>query len=255
MEWKELFERKCLVDGVLVEMQRVSRHGFRDAQALPKLDRRTRATVGSRGNRGRAARRGGYAGAATLERASRTTARRRPRLSPDSAGASQFENSIGVRRFALARARKRGLNFEVYAASIVATSAIILAAPLLALAGLGVGAGQLAILAILGAFAALDAGVALVNRAVAVFVRPVPLPGLELRQGVPSSLRTLVAVPTLLTTPKEIAEHVEQLEIHHLASPEGDLHFALVSDWIDADVERADGDDELVVSPATASSD
>src|SRR5208283_3846022 len=46
-------------------------------------------------------------------------------------------------------------------------------------------------------------GVALANRAVTLFVRPVPLPGLELRSGVPESLRTLVAVPTLLTTPEE----------------------------------------------------
>ena len=62
----------------------------------------------------------------------------------------------------------------------------------------------------------------------------------------PESLRTLVAVPTLLTTPAEIAEQVERLEIHHLASPEGDLHFALLTDWIDADVDRAEGDEELV---------
>ena len=87
---------------------------------------------------------------------------------------------------------------------------------------------------------------ALVNRGVTLFVGPVPLPGLELRSGVPESLRTLVAVPTLLTTPEDIAEQVERLEIHHLASPEGDLHFALLSDWIDADVDRAEGDAELV---------
>ena len=101
-------------------------------------------------------------------------------------------------------------------------------------------------LAVLGAISAIDAGVALVNRGVTLFVRPVPLPGLELRSGVPKSLRTLVAVPTLLTTPEDIAEQVERLEIHHLASPEGDLHFALLSDWIDADVDRAEGDAELV---------
>ena len=59
-------------------------------------------------------------------------------------------------------------------------------------------------------------------------------------------MRTLVAVPTLLTTPEDIEEQVERLEIHHLASPEGDLHFALLSDWIDADVDRAEGDAELV---------
>ena len=53
-------------------------------------------------------------------------------------------------------------------------------------------------------------------------------------------------MPTLLTTPEDIAEQVERLEIHHLSSPEGDLHFALLTDWIDADVDRAEGDAELV---------
>ncbi len=71
-------------------------------------------------------------------------------------------------------------------------------------------------------------------------------PGDQLRGGVLESLRTLVAVPTLLTTAEEIAEQVERLEIHHLASSEGDLHFALLTDWVDADVDRAEGDAELV---------
>ena len=139
------------------------------------------------------------------------------------------------------------LNFDAYITAIVVASAIVLAAPLIALARMGLGPAQLTILAVLGAMCAIDAGVALVNRGVTLFVRPVPLPGLELRSG-SKSLRTLVAVPTLLTTPEEIAELVERLEIHHLASPEGDLHFALLSDWIDADVDRTEGDAELVAA-------
>ena len=59
----------------------------------------------------------------------------------------------------------------------------------------------------------------------------------------PSHLRTLVAVPTLLTTREAIEEQVERLEIHYLASPEGDLHFALLSDWVDATTEHVEGDD------------
>ena len=69
---------------------------------------------------------------------------------------------------------------------------------------------------------------------------------MELRNGVPAQLRTLVAVPTLLTTATAIEEQIERLEIHHLASPEGDLHFALLSDWIDAATEHVDGDAALL---------
>jgi hypothetical protein len=105
-------------------------------------------------------------------------------------------------------------------------------------------------LAVLGAISAIDAGVALVNRGVTLFVGPVPLPGLHLRDGVPESLRTLVAVPTLLTTPEAIEEQIERLEIHHLACPEGDLHFALLSDWTDAQTEHVEGDEALLDAAA-----
>ena len=97
------------------------------------------------------------------------------------------------------------------------------------------------LLGALGAIPAIDAAVALVNRGVTRGFGATLLPGLELRNGVPSHLRTLVAVPTLLTTRETIEEQIEQLEIHHLASLEGDLHFALLSDWVDAATEQCRG--------------
>jgi len=50
----------------------------------------------------------------------------------------------------------------------------------------------------------------------------------------------------LLTTEAAIEAQIEHLEIHHLASPEGDLYFALLSDWVDAATEHADGDAALL---------
>ena len=75
---------------------------------------------------------------------------------------------------------------------------------------------------------------ALVNRGVTRRFGATILPGLELRDGVPSHLRTMVAVPILLTTCAALEEQLERLEIHHLASPDGELYFALLSDWTDA---------------------
>ena len=89
-------------------------------------------------------------------------------------------------------------------------------------------------LALLALIPASDAAVALVNRIVTNQFGPKALPGLELRDGVPPSLRTLVVVPTLLTTRAEIEEQIERLEVHYLASSDGDLRFALLSDWTDA---------------------
>ena len=104
----------------------------------------------------------------------------------------------------------------------------------------------LSLLGVLGAIPAIDAAVALVNRGVMRGFGATLLPALELRHGVPAHLRSLIAVPMLLTSHDAIAEQIERLEIHHLASPEGDLHFALLSDWADAATERAEGDTALL---------
>ena len=96
----------------------------------------------------------------------------------------------------------------------------------------------------------MDLAVAIVNRVVTSGFGTTILPGLELRDGVTPNLRTMVAVPTLLTTQAALEEQIERLEIHYLASPEGDLHFALLSDWTDASTEHAEGDDALLDAAA-----
>ena len=64
---------------------------------------------------------------------------------------------------------------------------------------------------------------------------PAPLPRLALPRGVPPTLKTLVAVPTLLANEAQIADQVRRLGIHYLANAGGRLSFAILSDWTDAD--------------------
>src|SRR5206468_120660 len=77
------------------------------------------------------------------------------------------------------------------------------------------------------AFPASDLAIALLNRVVTALLRPGALPRLELRDGVPPALRTMVVVPTLLTRPAEVEEQIERLEVHYLANSDGDVRFAL----------------------------
>jgi cyclic beta-1,2-glucan synthetase len=105
-------------------------------------------------------------------------------------------------------------------------------------------------LGILGMVPAIDVAVAMVNRGVTRGFGATLLPALELRGGVPADLRTLIAVPTMLTTADAIEEQIRLLEVHHLASPDGELHFALVSDWLDAPAQHADGDEALLETAA-----
>jgi len=137
-----------------------------------------------------------------------------------------------------------------YIGTIGAAAAIVLSLPLFALGGAGVGGGWLVFLALLGLIPSIDAATALVNRGVTRGFGATILPGVELLEGVPSHLRTVVAVPILLTTQAAIEEQIERLEIHHLTSPERELHFALLSDWTDAATETVEGDDALLEAAA-----
>ena len=129
----------------------------------------------------------------------------------------------------------------------VAVAAGLLLAPTLLVVGRDVGAGwTILALAALGLFVAVDAAIMLVNRAVTNRVGPAVLPGLELRDGVSSEFRTIVVTPTLLTNSATVDDLIEQLEVHYLASPDGDIRFALLSDWVDATNENVAGDEALL---------
>ncbi len=60
----------------------------------------------------------------------------------------------------------------------------------------------------------------------------------------------MVVMPTMLSTRAEVDEHIERLEVHYLASPDGELYFALLSDWTDSPTETASGDDQLLGAAA-----
>ena len=102
------------------------------------------------------------------------------------------------------------------------------------------------LLAALAIIPASDAAITLINLAITHQFDAKILPGLELAQGVPQSLRTMVVMPTLLTSAASIREQVKRLEVHHLANSDGDITFALLSDWTDADTETTPNDVTLL---------
>jgi cyclic beta-1,2-glucan synthetase len=163
-------------------------------------------------------------------------------------GRRAFENELGFRppmKDWLLRA-SAAVGICGYLAIVGLAGGFLLISALLTLSVAGADGLVLLPLALLGLFISVDAAIALVNRAVTDRVGPAILPGLELRDGVSSELRTILVVPTLLTSSAEIDELVERLEIHYLASPDGDIRFALLSDWTDSATESAPDDEELL---------
>jgi cyclic beta-1,2-glucan synthetase len=252
VEWTELFERVSLVDDALAvgdgfsDMDFPTRNLYRSAiEELARGSNHTEIEI---------ARRVVLAAEAAMSADTSEDEGRRadPGYHLLAGGRRAFEVAIGYRpplRTWLGR-WNRSVGIGGYLSAIGIVAAGLLALALSAVATNGHGGGWLGLLGVLGAIPAIDAAVALVNRGVTRGFGATLLPALELRDGIPSQLRTVVAIPTMLTTRAAIEEQVDRLEIHHLASPEGDLHFALLSDWRDATSEHADGDDDLLAAAA-----
>ena len=102
------------------------------------------------------------------------------------------------------------------------------------------------LLLVLGFIPASDAVVSGMNRFLMWAITVSELPALELKQGIPAELRTMVVVPTLLTHRQAVGEMVDRLEKHYLASRDGDISFALLTDWTDWSSEHRAGDEDLL---------
>ena len=107
------------------------------------------------------------------------------------------------------------------------------------------GLGWMVLLALLSLVPISESALALVNCVVMKAIRPLPLPALELKEPIPEALRTMIVVPCMLSSLEGVAALIETLEVHYLASPDGEVYFALLSDWVDADQQNLPGDAAL----------
>jgi len=160
-------------------------------------------------------------------------------------GRRQLERNLNFRPGPGLRLRRLvgGVGLRGYLAALWLTAILLLGAALL-LAG---AQGWLLVpLALAGLAPAFELGSALVNLVVTHSVAPRRLPGLDLADGIPPDLRCLVAVPVLLTTDEDVTACIERLEVHHLSSTEGAVHYAILSDGPDAASETLPRDAELI---------
>ena len=89
-------------------------------------------------------------------------------------------------------------------------------------------------------------GLTLVNWVATLFARPHLLPRLDFSKGIPQQYRSLVAVPTMLGSTKEIDDLVEALEVRFLANRDVNLHYALLTDFKDSTTETTAEDDHIL---------
>ena len=74
----------------------------------------------------------------------------------------------------------------------------------------------------------------LANWSISKVFPPRVLPRIDLSEGIPATMRTMIVVPTLLLTKESIGGQFDRLEICYLANADPNLHFALLTDFADA---------------------
>ncbi|MCI2807653.1 GH36-type glycosyl hydrolase domain-containing protein [Eoetvoesiella caeni] len=133
-----------------------------------------------------------------------------------------------------------------YIGTILLLTALFLFVPLWYSHKAGAPIAGLFLLAVAGAFIASDLAVLLANKAIESMVPPRHLLRLELKHGIPPDMKTFVVVPTMLANKNTVSAQIEQLQVHYLANPEDHVHFALLTDWVDADTETREEDVPLL---------
>ncbi len=86
----------------------------------------------------------------------------------------------------------------------------------------------------------------LTNWLITLMIPPRILPKLKFKDAIPDSYQTLVVIPAMITSLKDVDSLVHQLELHYLRNFEPGLMFALLTDFGDADSESLAEDDGLV---------
>ena len=99
-----------------------------------------------------------------------------------------------------------------------------------------------------------EVAIAFVQRLVHRWVPPQRLPRLEFAAEIPDSARTIVVVPTMLTSVSGVAEMIEHIEVLALGNLDPRIHFAILSDFVDAPA-REMPQDEAILSAARAGID
>ncbi len=88
--------------------------------------------------------------------------------------------------------------------------------------------------------------VAIVNWVAPLLAQPRALPRMDFSLGIPNASRTLVVVPTMLSSLQDIDALAEALEVRFLANRDAHLHFALLTDFPDAPAQALPGDEALL---------
>ena len=94
-----------------------------------------------------------------------------------------------------------------------------------------------------------EIAISIINWVVCKVKKTAVFPRLELKDGIPDSMITMVVIPALLSDKKRVTQLLENMENHYLANKERNLYFALIGALKDSEHQN-NSDDMSVVQEA-----
>ncbi len=164
-------------------------------------------------------------------------------------GLTQLERAAEVRlspSAALCRVSRR-YPLLLYGGTMLLFSVLLAGLMVVKAHGVGLHGSMLAMTGILSLLCASHLSMAVVNWLATLLVKPHPLPRMDFSKGIPPESRTLVIVPTMLTSFQNIEDLIDALEVRFLANRDDHLHFGLLTDFRDAPEETLPEDEPLLL--------
>ncbi|MEO7253949.1 MAG: glucoamylase family protein [Casimicrobium sp.] len=138
----------------------------------------------------------------------------------------------------------------LYLGAVAAVTAVLMVSFAVVVSANALTHGMLALVGLLSLLASSQLAITLTNWLTTLLVTPGRLPRMDFSKGIAAEARTLVVVPTMLTSLSGIERLAEALEIRFLSNRDANLHFCLLTDFRDAP-DATLPDDELLLQRAS----
>jgi len=134
----------------------------------------------------------------------------------------------------------------LYLGSIAIVTALLLSFAASYLVFSGASGSRMGIALLLLFFPSSDLALAFVQRLAAGLAPPRRLPRMDFTGQIPEHARTMVIVPTMLTTAGGVDLLLEHVEVLALGNSDPFIHFAILSDFADTSTSNAPSDDAIL---------
>ena len=146
----------------------------------------------------------------------------------------------------------RPFRIAVYYTGIVMLTGLMIAAGLLMATmtpdGTVPGTGLMIALGLLLTLVGSSISIHLLQQISASLVRTNPQLAMDFHSAIPDQFRTLVVMPVIMNSEKQVIAYIDRLEKHYLANRQENLYFALLGDFSDADTETTPTDEGLTAA-------